>query len=528
MGEISLTLSPCLNCPGPRFDRSCSAESVTNLSGCSFYLGARSEFRIFLPMTVLGRQLLVKAAKLYDLAAMSLSFGLAAVLVAPQTAIVSFADFLAMRVKVRNFALFGGFLLVWNIVFRLFGLYDSRRLSGQRDEVFDIVKATTLGVGSVCIAAFLFRLKIVTPLFVLALWFISSATFVSSRLVARYLLSQVRVRGRNLRDMLIVGTNPRAVLFARKIQAKPTLGYRVLGFVDQEWEGMEEFRKGGYPLASDFERFPFLLRERVVDEVVLALPMKSLYLQASRVAALCEEQGVAVRVLSNIFNMRLAQSKAGEFEGEAVTTLCIGSPDDWQHLFKRIFDIVASLVAILILAPLFLLAGFLIKLTSQGPVFFNQERVGLSKKRFHLYKFRTMAADAEERQREIEHLNEASGPVFKMKNDPRIPRVGKLLRKTSIDELAQLFNVLKGDMSLVGPRPLPVRDYQGFDQDWQRRRFSVRPGITCLWQINGRSSIPFEKWMELDMKYIDQWSLWMDFKILAKTIPVVLKGTGAA
>jgi exopolysaccharide biosynthesis polyprenyl glycosylphosphotransferase len=528
MGELSLALSPCLNCPGPRFDRSCSADNVTNLSGCSFYLSARSEFRVFLPMTALGRQLLVKVAKLYDLAGMSLSFGLATVLVAHQTAIVSFADFFAMRVKIRNFVLFAGFLLVWNIIFRLFGLYDSRRLSGQKDELRDIVKASTLGVGSVCIAAFLLRLKMVTPLFVVGLWFISSATLVSSRLVARYLLSQFRVRGRNLREMLIVGTNPRAVLFARKIQANPTLGYRVLGFVDQEWEGMEEFRKGGYPLASDFERFPFLLRERVVDEVVLALPMKSLYLQASRVATLCEEQGIVVRVLSNIFNLRLAQSKAREFEGEAVTTFCNGSSEDWQHFFKRAFDIVASLVATLMLAPLFLLAGFLIKLTSQGPVFFIQERVGLNKKRFHLYKFRTMVADAEERQREIEHLNEASGPVFKIRSDPRLTPAGKFLRKTSIDELPQLFNVLKGDMSLVGPRPLPVRDYQGFDQDWQRRRFSVRPGITCLWQINGRSSIPFEKWMELDMQYIDQWSLWMDFKILAKTIPVVLKGTGAA
>jgi exopolysaccharide biosynthesis polyprenyl glycosylphosphotransferase len=479
-------------------------------------------------MTTLGRQLFVKVAKLYDLAVMSFSFGLAAILVAEQTGIASFADFLAIRVKVRNFVLFASFLVVWNITFRLFGLYDSRRLSGKKDEVLDIVKATTFAAGSVCIAAFLFRLKIVTPLFVLALWFISSATFVSSRLVARYLLSQVRVRGRNLREMLIVGTNPRAVLFARKIQAKPTLGYRVLGFVDQEWEGMEEFRKGGYPLASDFERFPFLLRERAVDEVVLALPMKSLYLQASRVAALCEEQGVVVRVLSNVFNLRLARPKGGEFEGEAVTTFCTGSPEDWQHLFKRTLDIVAPLVATLILSPLFLLAAFLIKLTSQGPVFFVQERVGLNKKRFHLYKFRTMVADAEERQQEIEHLNEASGPVFKVKNDPRITRVGKFLRKTSIDELPQLFNVLKGDMSLVGPRPLPVRDYRGFNQDWQRRRFSVRPGITCLWQINGRNSIPFEKWMELDMKYIDEWSLWMDFKILAKTIPVVLKGTGAA
>jgi exopolysaccharide biosynthesis polyprenyl glycosylphosphotransferase len=479
-------------------------------------------------MTALRRQLLVKAAKLYDLAIMSFSFGLAAVFVAHQTATVSFADFLAVRVKVKNFILFAGFLLVWNIIFRFFHLYDSRRLSVQKDEVIDIVKATTLGVGFVCIAAFLLRLEMVTPLFVLALWFIGSATLVSSRLVARYLLSQVRVRGRNLREMVIVGTNPRAVLFARKIQASPILGYRVLGFVDQEWEGMAEFRKGGYPLASDFEKFPFLLRERVVDEVVLALPMKSLYLQASRVAALCEEQGVIVRVLSNIFNLRLAQSKAGEFEGEAVITLSSGSPENWQRLLKRALDVSLALVAMLLMSPLFLLATLIVKLTSPGPIFFVQERVGLNKRRFRLYKFRTMVADAEGRQREIECLNEASGPVFKIRNDPRVTPAGRFLRKMSIDELPQIFNVLKGDMSLVGPRPLPLRDYQGFDQDWQRRRFSVRPGITCLWQITGRSSIPFEKWMELDMEYIDHWSLGLDFKILAKTIPAVLKGAGAA
>jgi exopolysaccharide biosynthesis polyprenyl glycosylphosphotransferase len=198
------------------------------------------------------------------------------------------------------------------------------------------------------------------------------------------------------------------------------------------------------------------------------------------------------------------------------------------HLFKRTLDVSLSLLAMLLLSPLFLLATLIVKLTSPGPGFFVQERVGLNKRRFRLYKFRTMVADAAERQREIEHLNEASGAVFKIRNDPRLTPVGKFLRKTSIDELPQLFNVLKGDMSLVGPRPLPVRDYQGFDQDWQRRRFCVRPGITCLWQINGRSSTPFEKWMELDMEYIDHWSLGLDLKILAKTIPAVIKGAGAA
>jgi exopolysaccharide biosynthesis polyprenyl glycosylphosphotransferase len=479
-------------------------------------------------MTTFHRRIVLRAAKLFDLAVMALAFGLAAVLVAHQTASVSFADFLSMRVKVRNFALFASFLLVWHIIFCLFGLYDSRRLSGCREEALDLVKATALGAGFVCLAGFLFRLEMVTPLFVVGLWSISSATLVSSRLVARHLLSQVRVRGRNLREMLIVGTNPRAVLFAQKIMARPTLGYRVVGFVDQEWEGLEEFRKQGYPLVSDLEGFPCLLRERVVDEVVIALPMKSLYLQASRIAALCEEQGIVVRLLPNFFDLTLARSRAEEFEDISVITLCANSMENWQFLTKRFLDFSLSLVSIAILAPLFLLTALLIKLTSRGRVFFIQERIGLNKRRFRLFKFRSMVADAEMRQHELEHLNEVSGPVFKVKNDPRLTRVGKVLRKTSIDELPQLFNVLKGDMSLVGPRPLPLRDYNGFSEDWQRRRFSVRPGITCLWQINGRSSIPFRKWMELDMQYIDRWSLWMDFKILAKTIPAVLKGAGAA
>jgi lipopolysaccharide/colanic/teichoic acid biosynthesis glycosyltransferase len=154
--------------------------------------------------------------------------------------------------------------------------------------------------------------------------------------------------------------------------------------------------------------------------------------------------------------------------------------------------------------------------------------VGLNKRRFRMYKFRTMFCDAEKKQCELESVNEADGPVFKIKNDPRLTRLGKYLRNASIDELPQLLNVLTGDMSLVGPRPLPIRDYRGFDQDRVRRRFSVRPGITCLWQVNGRSSISFKEWMELDLHYIDHWSFWLDVKLIAKTIPAVLRGVGAS
>jgi lipopolysaccharide/colanic/teichoic acid biosynthesis glycosyltransferase len=167
-------------------------------------------------------------------------------------------------------------------------------------------------------------------------------------------------------------------------------------------------------------------------------------------------------------------------------------------------------------------------MTSPGSVFFRQTRVGLNKRQFTIYKFRTMVENAERLQEELLSMNEMTGPVFKITKDPRITPLGRILRKTSIDELPQLVNVLKGDMSLVGPRAMSLRDYQRFDQDWQRRRFSVKPGITCLWQIRGRNSVPFQKWMELDMQYIDEWSLWLDLTILVRTVPAVLRGTGAA
>jgi exopolysaccharide biosynthesis polyprenyl glycosylphosphotransferase len=197
-------------------------------------------------------------------------------------------------------------------------------------------------------------------------------------------------------------------------------------------------------------------------------------------------------------------------------------------MVKRMLDCLFSTVLLVLFAPLLLIIGALVKLTSPGPVFFRQTRVGLNKRQFSIFKFRTMVANAEQLQDQLLSLNEMNGPVFKIKKDPRVTPLGRVLRKTSIDELPQLFNVLKGDMSLVGPRAMSLRDYQLFDQDWQRRRFSVKPGITCLWQIHGRNSVPFEKWMELDMQYIDKWSLWLDLKILARTVPAVLRGTGAA
>jgi exopolysaccharide biosynthesis polyprenyl glycosylphosphotransferase len=276
------------------------------------------------------------------------------------------------------------------------------------------------------------------------------------------------------------------------------------------------------------EEFAAFIRENVVDEVVISLPLKSKYKEASRIAKLSEEQGIVVRSLSDIFDLRTSRITAASLDGLSVVSSYAGTVDSWQVEVKRLLDIVISGTALIFSFPIFTIVAIAIKLGSPGQIFFIQERVGLNKRHFRLYKFRTMVPGAEKKVNELESQNEASGPVFKIKKDPRITPIGRILRKLSLDELPQLLNVLRGDMSLVGPRPLPIRDYSGFNEDWHRRRFSVRPGMTCLWQVNGRSNIPFEKWMELDMEYIDKWSLWLDFKILAKTFPSVLRGSGAA
>jgi exopolysaccharide biosynthesis polyprenyl glycosylphosphotransferase len=204
------------------------------------------------------------------------------------------------------------------------------------------------------------------------------------------------------------------------------------------------------------------------------------------------------------------------------------APDGYRLVVKRAIDIIGAIAGLVLFAPLMLIAAVAIKLTSPGPIVYPQNRCGLGRRPFRMYKFRSMYADAEKLQASLEVRNEASGPVFKIRNDPRITPLGRLLRKSSLDELPQLFNVLRGDMSLVGPRPLPWRDVERIIRPSDMRRFSMRPGLTCLWQVQGRNNIDFDRWVELDLEYIDNWSLASDGRILIKTIPAVLSGNGAA
>jgi exopolysaccharide biosynthesis polyprenyl glycosylphosphotransferase len=479
-------------------------------------------------MSTFRRRILSESLKVYDLAIMVLAFALASVLALGVGRMISIEDFFSIRVRLGNVLLFIGLLFIWHNIFAALDLYESHRMSSRWSETWEVLKATILGTLVLGAAALLFHISMVSPPFLAVFFVIGTAALALSRVVLRTALFRARAHGRNSRNVLIVGTNRRAVEFAEKIESRLELGYRVIGFADRDWRGIEQFRQSGRTFACELENLPAFLRSNVVDEVVIALPIRSLHDDASRIAALCEEQGIILRLPSNIFNLKHAQSDAEELGGHSSIMHYTGQIQGWSVVVKRAVDFCLALIALVAVSPVMILAAAVIKLTSPGPIFFTQKRIGQNKRRFSIYKFRSMTVDAEARMKQIEHLNEQKGPVFKITHDPRITPVGRFLRKTSIDELPQLFNVLKGDMSLVGPRPMSVRDYELFSEDWHRRRFSVRPGITCLWQVAGRNSIPFEQWMELDMQYIDKWSLWLDIKILAKTIPAVLRGSGAA
>ena len=480
----------------------------------------------------INRRVFSNGFKLFDLLLMVAAFVVSTLPLFHRVGRLTLAEFFEMRVKLGNLLLFVSFLLIWHVLFSAFGLYHSKRLSSRWEEIRDICGATTLGTVVIAGAALVFRLWVVNRVFLLLFWVLTTSTVIVSRTVIRAALAYARKHGRNQRNLLVIGTNARAMTLVQRIQTKPELGYRLLGFADEEWTGMEEFKKHGYALVADLDTLPAYVRRNVVDEVVLALPIRSFHTLASRIAGACEQQGIIVRFMPNIFDLKEAKHRTDELGGEdSLISHDSTIADAWGLAIKRAIDIVLSSAAIVLLSPVMVLTAVLVKLTAPGPILFIQKRLGRNKRMFNIFKFRTMVVDAETRLKDIEHQNEVSGPVFKIKNDPRVTPLGRFLRKTSIDELPQLFNVLKGDMSLVGPRPLQVRDYELFDtfcEDWQRRRFSVRPGITCLWQIKGRSSIPFEKWMELDLQYIRTWSLWLDLEILAKTVPAVLRGSGAA
>jgi exopolysaccharide biosynthesis polyprenyl glycosylphosphotransferase len=281
-----------------------------------------------------------------------------------------------------------------------------------------------------------------------------------------------------------------------------------------------------YEVIGRIRDIPRILREYVIDRIIFVVPRMWLNRIEDAIHH-CEREGISTAISVDLFKPKLAQLRQADFAGIPLIIFQTSTAKEWQLFFKRTFDMVISLVALVLLFPLFLFSAIGIKISSRGPIFFRQERCGMNGRKFTLLKFRSMYVGADMRKRELERQSEMRGPVFKMKRDPRVSKFGRFMRKFSIDELPQLFNVLSGDMSLVGPRP-PLPAEVEMYETWQRRRLSMKPGLTCIWQVSGRNKVDFEKWMEMDLQYIDNFSLWLDLKILVRTFFVVLTGYGAA
>jgi exopolysaccharide biosynthesis polyprenyl glycosylphosphotransferase len=277
---------------------------------------------------------------------------------------------------------------------------------------------------------------------------------------------------------------------------------------------------------TSLENVVEMLHEHSVNGVILTA-RHTYFGEVERVIQACELEGVEVWLLADFFKTQISQTTLDELRGRPILVFRSTPEASWQALAKHAVDFVGAACLLIVSAPILLGVAISIRLTSPGPILFRQRRSGLNGKPFTMLKFRSMVTNAEQRKQELAAFNEMNGPVFKVSDDPRITRTGKFLRKYSLDEFPQLINVLRGQMSLVGPRPLPVDEVKRFDDLAHRRRLSVKPGLTCLWQVSGRNNVKdFRDWVRLDLEYIDNWSIWLDLKILLRTIPVVLLGTG--
>lgn len=326
------------------------------------------------------------------------------------------------------------------------------------------------------------------------------------------------------RKVIIVGTGLRGKKAADVIKNSPELETNLLGFVDYRKDYLWRYRD--IPLIGHPDEIEKIISSNQVDAIIVAVEPEDLS-PTRKMFDTAELMGVPVCFMAEIFEPKISQVKPSFINGTPVYLYRATSENQLALFAKTVMDKIGALAGLLLASPVFLICAIAIKLDSQGPIFFKQTRSGLNGKPFQLLKFRTMDIDAENKKKELEKMNEMSGPVFKIKNDPRVTKVGRLLRKTSMDELPQFINVLLGDMSLVGPRPPLPKEVAKYE-NWQRRRLSVKPGVTCTWQVSGRNNIDFDQWMKLDLEYIDNWSIWDDTKIIARTIPAVVKGSGAS
>lgn len=424
----------------------------------------------------------------------------------------------------RNYLLLVGYIPAWIIALSTQGVYTDFRAKSFGAVTLAILRSTLVTTFLLSTIIFIFKMTLTSRLFVATYIVITVLFLIGAKYPLRYFLDYLHKLGFNQVNLLIVGTGKRSIQFIKTVKQHSNWGLRIVGLIDDD-HGMFGKEIEGYRVLGRIQDIPFIIHRKVIDRVIFVVPR--LWLNRIDEAILaCEREGIATSISMDLYNLRIAKVRQTDFSGFPLLEFETFNAREWQLFIKRTLDIIFSSILIALLSPLMLLVALIIKLESRGPIFFKQSRCGLNGRHFTLFKFRSMVQNAEMKKRFLEKQNEMDGPVFKIKSDPRITKIGRILRKTSIDELPQLFNVLRGDMSLVGPRPpLPIE--VEMYQLWQRRRLSLKPGITCIWQVSGRNKIRFERWMEMDLEYIDNWSLWLDFKILFKTFFVVISGYGA-
>lgn len=437
------------------------------------------------------------------------------------------SDLLLQTLTLREVLIAILLLFVWSGMSQQLGSVNASLLLPVNRLMHKALTFATLSCIGFVLAAFVGSTSL-KPRAILFFWVSSAMVLSLVRLLLYFIVRPLQHSLRRDRRVLIVGTCDRCAQAAKVIESNIESPATILGFVDDPWPGLTAFQSSSrYPVVTDLKGFGAYIEQHVVDEVIVGLPLASLYKEAARIVCLAEGQGLVVRCLTGIFD---ARSAPGDWAGTINECVLVSSSKAVGHSSvagKRVLDVLLSTLALIVLTPPFLLIAIAIKLTSPGSVLFTQQRAGLNKRMFRIYKFRTMVKNAEAMLEQVVHLNEETGPAFKIKNDPRITPLGRVLRKTSLDELPQLWNVLKGDMSLVGPRPLFSWEYQRMEDQSEKRRFCIKPGLTGLWQVSGRSNVTFAQRIQMDLAYIDNWSLALDWKLLLKTVPVVLFRKGA-
>lgn len=412
----------------------------------------------------------------------------------------------------------------WLLMLYFGGMYLPLRTKSFLETLWILIKSAflaNLGFGTF---VFLFKLTFVNRTFFTLFAIISFVFLFSEKAVIYLVMYSIRKQGMNQRRILVVGTGRRAANFVRKIHDHPEWGLKILGAIDDEpGRGIESV--DGVKIIGTLKNIPEILHSYAIDEVTFVVPRLRLS-HIEEAVRHCEVEGIKVTIAVDLFDMKIAKSYPTDLDGIPLLTFKTTVASERDLFAKRMIDFIVSGICIVLCSPLILIISILIKLTSRGPVFYKHTRIGLNGRRFVMYKFRTMRVGAQENLSQVDIYKEIYEPKWKKTKLEYVTPIGRLLRKFSLDEFPQLFNVFLGQMSLVGPRPTLPQEVKQYEA-WHRRRFSMRPGLTCLWQVKGRREVEFEDWMEMDLEYLDNWSLWLDMQILLKTIPAVLFGHGA-